>query len=340
MATSARTTSGRSPRRWRRGSTTWSRPAPPWAWTSAPARSWPPAAARKGVETRRPAQRVHPRALLAASPRTPSARTTSRYYRDGDELVIYGTATERFANMFNAEVRRPMADGLINPREKPAMPVLEAILQTHGPARARRRARSWPSRCRRRPPARTRSSRTTRPRCAGTSSRMGYKAVAINEGLAVVFAELEDHNFTGIGISCGGGMCNGTLAYLSIPSIMFSIAKGGDFIDSSAGAVLNEHADAREGAEGRGPRPVPAGQGQVREGDPHLLRGPGGDAGGGAAPRHHQRREAAPTDRPLPIVLSGGTAKPKGFKELFERTLADALAADRDRRASAWPPIR
>ena len=27
------------------------------------------------------------------------------------------------------------------------------------------------------------------------------------------------------------------------------------------------------------------------------------------------------TDRPLPIVLSGGTAKPRGFKELFERTL-------------------
>ena len=27
------------------------------------------------------------------------------------------------------------------------------------------------------------------------------------------------------------------------------------------------------------------------------------------------------TDRALPIVLAGGTAKPKGFRELFERTL-------------------
>ena len=27
------------------------------------------------------------------------------------------------------------------------------------------------------------------------------------------------------------------------------------------------------------------------------------------------------TERPLPIVLSGGTAKPRGFKELFERGL-------------------
>ena len=28
------------------------------------------------------------------------------------------------------------------------------------------------------------------------------------------------------------------------------------------------------------------------------------------------------TDRPLPIVLSGGTAKPRGFKEMFEKALA------------------
>ena len=59
--------------------------------------------------------------------------------------------------------------------------------------------------------------------------------MAINEGLAVVFSELEDENFTGIGISCGGGMCNVALAYLSIPSIMFSIPKGGDFIDALGG---------------------------------------------------------------------------------------------------------
>src|SRR5688572_21673718 len=51
------------------------------------------------------------------------------YFHEGDELVIYGSATEKFANMFNADVRRPMSDGVLNPREKMAMPVIEAILQ-------------------------------------------------------------------------------------------------------------------------------------------------------------------------------------------------------------------
>ena len=62
--------------------------------------------------------------------RTIQQQSDIHYYRDGDELVIFGTATERFANMFNAEARRPMADGLMNPKEKQAWPVLEAILQS------------------------------------------------------------------------------------------------------------------------------------------------------------------------------------------------------------------
>ena len=115
------------------------------------------------------------------------------------------------------------------------MPVLEAILQSLVPKAARAGRDPRLLRARRAPRARSRSSRTTRPRLRRHFESLGYKAVAINEGLAVIFSELEDHNFTGIGISCGGGMCNATLAYLSIPSIMFSITKGGDFIDRSVG---------------------------------------------------------------------------------------------------------
>ena len=55
------------------------------------------------------------------------------YYREGDELVIYGTATEKLRQHVQRRVRRPMADGVLNPREKAAMPVLEAILQLADP---------------------------------------------------------------------------------------------------------------------------------------------------------------------------------------------------------------
>ena len=74
-------------------------------------------------------------------------------------------------------------------------------------------------------------------------SDMKYPVQVINEGLALVYSELEDTNYTGIGISCGGGLCNVCLAYLSVPVLSFSIAKAGDFIDASAAAVTGERAN-------------------------------------------------------------------------------------------------
>ncbi len=242
------------------------------------------------------------------------------YYREGDELIIFGTASEKFANMFNAEMRRPMSDGILNPKERYAMPVLEAILHTLVP-KARVAgdilAFSVPSAAEGKQAELTYHEATLRRFFEG----MGYRAVAINEGLAVVFAELESENFTGIGISCGGGMCNGCLAYLSIPSIMFSIPKGGDFIDNSVGSVVNEHStrvraikeegvDLSRPAKDKFERAIQIYYEDLVDNLVDALR------------RAISRAEKLPkTERPLPIVLAGGTSRPRGFKELFERTL-------------------
>ena len=243
------------------------------------------------------------------------------YFHEGDELVIYGTATEKFANMFNADVRRPMADGVLNPREKMAMPVIEAILKDLVPKASNKGevlAFSVPAAMEGKESELTYHEATLRTHFEA----MGYKAVAINEGLAVVFSELEDENFTGIGISCGGGMCNVTLAYLSIPSMMFSIPKGGDFIDDSVGSVTGEQ-----------PTRV-----KVIKEDGLDLSKPPKDKYEKALRIYYedlieslvqklqqsisQADKLPRSDRPLPIVIAGGTAKPRGFKEMFEKALS------------------
>ena len=117
-----------------------------------------------------------------------------------------------------------MADGLLNPKEKQAWPVLEAILQSLVPKPRSSNevlAFSVPAAAPGREAALTYHEASLRQHF----SSLGYKAMAINEGLAVIFSELEQHNFTGIGVSCGGGMCNATLAFLSIPSIMVSLPR-------------------------------------------------------------------------------------------------------------------
>jgi len=242
------------------------------------------------------------------------------YYREGDELIIYGAATERFANMFNVEARRPMAEGTLNPRERQSMPVLEAILQTLVPrakAAGEIMAFSVPAAPAGRESALTYHEATLR----AYFESLGYKAVAINEGLAVIFSELENDNFSGIGMSCGGGLCNVTLAFLSIPSILFSVTKGGDFIDTSVGAVVNEHATRvkvlkEEGLDlSRTPK-------DKLEKALHIYYEDLVETLVGELRRALSTADKLPrTERALPLVLAGGTTKPRGFKELFERVL-------------------
>src|SRR5204863_131422 len=65
-----------------------------------------------------------------------------------------------------------------------------------------------------------------------------YKTSHILEGHAVTFAELGDEDFTGIGISCGGGMFNVCVAYKSMPALSFSSSRSGDWVDMNVAQVL------------------------------------------------------------------------------------------------------
>jgi len=71
---------------------------------------------------------------------------------------------------------------------------------------------------------------------------IGYKNVKVmHEGLAVVFSELYENNFTGIGISFGSGMANVSYANRGIEILDYSISKGGDYIDQSAAKQVNDN---------------------------------------------------------------------------------------------------
>lgn len=242
------------------------------------------------------------------------------HFRDGDELIVYGNAADKFAHMFNAESRRPMAKGILNPQEPAATRILEAILGTlvpkaHVPGEVL--AFSVPAAA-----SETGSELTYHEETLKRYlSERGYRPLAVNEGLAVVLAELAKESFTGIGISCGGGMCNVALAYLSIPSITFSISQGGDYIDSAVGAVVHEPATRIKA---------------IKEEGLDLARS-AGDKVDKALHIYYdklieslvnelyravtQSRRLPRSDKPLPIVLAGGTAKPKGFRDRFEEIL-------------------
>jgi nucleoid DNA-binding protein len=230
----------------------------------------------------------------------------------GTTLQVYGNEAARFANVFNTEVRRPMNGGTLNPAEEYSMSVMQAIIQQLV--------------------RKTKNNETMRFSVPGALrndgspnlvyheamlrdllNSMGYNSKGINEGLAVVFAELEKENFSGIGVSCGGGMCNVALAFMSIPVMTFSMNKAGDYIDRNVANVTGE---------------LPTRIRLIKEESLDLSRPPQNkyesalhiyyddvilslveSLRGSLAEQKNLPR----IDKPIPIVLSGGTAKPKGF---------------------------
>jgi hypothetical protein len=128
-------------------------------------------------------------------------------------------------------------------------------------------------------------------------------------------------NYTGIGISCGSGLCNACLAVLSVPVISFSIQKAGDFIDTQAATVTGDRATRMRAHKEQGFR----------------LNGMAGDRLQNALTVYYDdviqtltnalrttisaSQRLPKLDRAIPLVLSGGTTIPKGFLDRFVTTL-------------------
>lgn len=245
------------------------------------------------------------------------------FYRHNGELFVYGDGSEKFANMFNQEIRRPMSFGLLNPCERDGFQIMQAILRgllkKHKPG-ASKICFSIPS-----APTGSESSLVYHENMVKRFlTDLGYQSKSVNEGMAVVLAELANENFSGIGLSFGGGMCNACMAYLSVPIFTFSLAKAGDWIDASVGAVTGESATRvrilKESALDLSTPP----SSKIEEAL-HIYYDEMMVDLVTSLTRYLTTTNNMPRlDKPIPVVLSGGTSKPKGFREKFEKTLRNS----------------
>jgi len=242
------------------------------------------------------------------------------YTLQADQIIVHGNESEKFAGLLNAETRRPMTGGVLDAKEPDGLRMIREILASMlGPAPTERRKVCFTV------PAAPLGAADSLTYHEATLrqilSELGYEPSSINEGLAVVYGELESSNYTGVGVSCGGGLCNVCLSYLSVPVLSFSIPKAGDYIDLSAAQVTGERAN------------------RIR-----LSKEDSFHFNGFFADKVHQvisvyyddmirslvaalkeafaRTANLPKfNRPVPMVLSGGTALPPGFRDRFEKLL-------------------
>jgi len=241
------------------------------------------------------------------------------YSIENGQLIVHGNESARFADLLQRETRRPMFKGVLNPAEPESAPRLKELLRTllanHTPGK--RVYFTVPAAPLGSEEGVTYHEATIKQLLA----ELGFEGTAVNEGLAVIYGELEKSNYSGIGVSLGGGLANVCLAYLSVPVLSFSTAKAGDFVDSSAAAVTGELATRVRLAKEE------SFTFQATYSDKlHQVLAVYYDdliktLAGSLREAFSNARNLPRLARPIPLVLSGGTASPRGFRDRFEKIL-------------------
>lgn len=246
-------------------------------------------------------------------------RDNVKYIRKGDQLYVVGNGALRFANLFQRNVRRPLERGIISPQEKDALPIIELIIKSAIGSHRHFGETVYYS-----VPAQPIDADFDvlyhQHIINGFLSKLDYTPKSINEGLAVVFSELADENFTGLAFSFGGGMVNVCLANLSVPLITFSIARGGDWIDKQAAGAVNESISAvtswKESHFDLDKKENLSRTEQALSIYYDILL----DYVVGHL-KTELEKATVYLEKPLTVIVSGGTAKPNGFLKRFQETL-------------------
>lgn len=242
------------------------------------------------------------------------------YEKNCKNLYVYGNDSDFFASFLDTDARRPMSFGLLNPREENSQKMIQNIIQLMVPRAKRGEVVCF----------------SVPGKGEGVNGNLvyheavlkqflqslGYNAKPINEGQAVVFSELQDESFTGIGISFGGGMCNVSVSFMSMPMITFSVPKGGDYIDRNVAEVMGESNTTKvrlfkeEKLDlSRPPKDEMMSAFHIFYDD--LMR----TLIDRLRAEFSRSSQLPKLDRPMTVVLAGGTARPKGFLEKFEGML-------------------
>ena len=260
---------------------------------------------------------------LDSSDLTKTMLDTSKvlYIETKNGISLLGEDAFKFATIFEKQARRPMTHGIISPKEKEAIPIMKLIVErVLGKPHTKNEVLyiSTPA-----DPIDTDMKVLYHKKTMEVLTQgMKYDTHVIDEGLAVIYSELSDYNFTGIGISVGAGLTNVTLAYLATPLMSFSIARGGDWIDEQAAkstGMPREHITAAKEKISKLNKEVKMGsvEGALTVYYDALIT---------YVIKNLDRKlaEITPPNVAFPVAIAGGSAEPEGFFEMFEKKLREA----------------
>lgn len=244
-----------------------------------------------------------------------------KYIIKEDKLYIVGDESLDFANMFSKETRRPLSRGVISPTEKEALPMVELLMKSViGKPTYEGEIVYF--------------STPGEPLDAdfniiyhikmldGFLKTLGFTPKSINEGHSLVLSELSGEDFTGIGISFGGGMVNVCFSFMSVPIFKFSVTKAGDWIDQQVAMTVDEPTSrvsvikessldlSKEGNLSKIESALSIYYNHLIE---YVIEN--------IKQQFEQARRLPMIKKPVSIVLAGGSSLPNGFANRFNKIL-------------------
>jgi len=239
------------------------------------------------------------------------------HIRRGDEIVVVGDKSIEFANTFRAELRRPLQDGVISPREKGAFGIIEIILE-----KAIGKASKKGETCCFSVPAEAIDKEDSnvvfhQGMFSQFVENIGYSPKPLNEAEAIAYSELTGDKLTGLALSFGAGMVNACFIMLGVPYLKFAVARSGDWIDRMAAGACNSTVAAITALK--------------ESGDVDLVSPDGWEQNAIAMyynalikyvvlnlNRQVEEEKLPRLKDPIKVVISGGSSRIRGFKQAFE----------------------
>jgi hypothetical protein len=258
---------------------------------------------------------------IEISPYTKNMLETHKveYAEHEGRMYILGEAAFDLSNIMNKEVRRPMSSGIVSPKEANALPIVGLLIKA-----VLGKAKESGEICYYSIPADPIDADFNiiyhSSVIESVLKNLGYTSKVINEGHAVVFSELFNQDFTGIGISCGGGMFNVCVSYKTIPAVSFSTSRAGDWIDKNVAHVLAIKVNRATAIKEKGIN-IHKPKDRQEEAVVIYYRSLINYSLTSIKKKFESTEDVPQFPEPVDIVCAGGSAMIEGFVEVFKEEL-------------------
>jgi serine/threonine protein kinase len=249
-------------------------------------------------------------------------RSDVLHIRKGDQAYLVGDDALNFARIFDAETRRPMQNGILDPDERSAFPILKLLLeQVLGEPEQPEEPVIFSSLGS--PVDADLSTRYHRDTISSCLEDMGYEPEPIHRTTALSYSVSKSPDYTGLVLDFGAGTTTVCLIYHGDPAVQFVLAQGGDWIDQKVAEATGRSVDEVK---------------STKENDFELEYT--ADRGGleGALSIYYEAHVEYVVDKmseelgeadieqeaTVPVVVAGGASSPSGFVELLESYVEDA----------------